>query len=85
LRCRLGDPDRGSRTDNSGGLNAALLNSLQSDRQADRRKHVSDASAQVKSIIVDGKVDELARFVWVVTHGPLSLLDVGQGRRLLEV
>ena len=67
--------DRGSRTGNSGGL--------QSDRQADRREYVSDASAQ--GIIVDGKVDELARFAWAVTHGPLSLLDVGQGRRLLEV
>src|SRR6476469_3844381 len=55
------NPDRG----NSGGLNAALstlLNSLQSDRHADRRKYVSDASAQVKGIIVDGKVDELTRF-----------------------
>ena len=50
------------------------------------RKHPSaDASAQVKGIIVDGKVDELARFACAGTHGPLSLLDVGQGRRLLEV
>src|SRR6476469_1535183 len=78
------NPDRG----NSGGLNAALstlLNSLQSDRQADRREYVSDASAQVKGVVVDGKVDELTRFACAGTHGPLSLLDVGQGRRLLEV
>jgi hypothetical protein len=61
------------------------LNSLQSDRQADRREYVCAESAQVKGIIVDGKVDELARFACAGKHGPLSLLDVGQGRRLLEV
>ena len=40
---------------------------------------------QVNGIIVDGKVDDLTRFACAGTHGPLSLLDVGQGRRLLEV
>ena len=69
----------------SGGLNAALLNSLQSDRPADRREYVSDTSAQVNGIIVHGKVDDLTRFACAGTRGPLSLLDVGQGRRLLEV